>query len=164
MENQQSDIKLSGLLFEESDYVLLERTEYLKEYLSYVMKDLRTQANLSQAELAEVLGVKQPAVAKLEKADRQHDIESVMRYLHAVGGELTVGVKYKDRFYQVTEPSKTVIVDVPEPICRESLSCRMDVRSYVHEALGDYQLQGQAIIDNFFQVDYVDEEPEVIAS
>ncbi|GAA5513054.1 hypothetical protein Dcar01_01780 [Deinococcus carri] len=150
MNSQQSDLKLSGLLFQDSEHVLVERITYLKEYLSYVMKELRSQAELSQADIAEVLGVKQPAVAKLEKADRQHDIESVMRYLHAVGAELTVGVKRDDRFYQVSEPSNTVIVDVPEDICGESQRCQMDVRSYVHDALDHYCLEGQNTAAEWF--------------
>ena len=150
MDSRHSDIRLSGLVFQDSEHIVFERITYLKEYLSYVMKELRSKAELSQADIAEVLGVKQPAVAKLEKADRQHDIESVIRYLHAVGAELTVGIKSNDQFYQVSEPSNTVIVDVPETVCKESLRCQMGVRSYVHEALEHYCLEGQSTAVDWF--------------
>jgi transcriptional regulator with XRE-family HTH domain len=156
--NTKSDIKFSKPLFNDSNAILFDRTEYIKEYLGFVMKDIRECEDLSQSDLAERLGVKQPAVAKLEKTDRHHDIESVMKYLHVLGAELTVGVRYKDQFYQVSEPSSTVIVDVPKELCEEAQHCQMDVRSYVHEALGHYYTQGQGLVDQIFDIDFSSEE------
>jgi transcriptional regulator with XRE-family HTH domain len=52
---------------------------------------LREQAGLSQRELAERLGVKQPRVAAIEKA-RNVTIDVLERYVEALGGKLQVTV------------------------------------------------------------------------
>ena len=52
---------------------------------------LREQAGLSQRELAERLGVKQPRVAAIEKA-RNVTIDVLERYVDALGGTLHVTV------------------------------------------------------------------------
>lgn len=52
---------------------------------------LREQAGLSQRELAERLGVKQPRVAAIEKA-RNVTIDVLERYVDALGGKLQVTV------------------------------------------------------------------------
>jgi transcriptional regulator with XRE-family HTH domain len=52
---------------------------------------LREQAGLSQRELAERLGVKQPRVAAIEKA-RNVTIDVLERYVDALGGKLQVNV------------------------------------------------------------------------
>jgi transcriptional regulator with XRE-family HTH domain len=52
---------------------------------------LREQAGLSQRELADRLGVKQPRVAAIEKA-RNVTIDVLERYVDALGGKLQVTV------------------------------------------------------------------------
>jgi transcriptional regulator with XRE-family HTH domain len=52
---------------------------------------LREQAGLSQRELADRLGVKQPRVAAIEKA-RNVTIDVLDRYVGALGGQLQVSV------------------------------------------------------------------------
>jgi transcriptional regulator with XRE-family HTH domain len=52
---------------------------------------LREQAGLSQRELAERLGVKQPRIAAIEKA-RNVTIDVLERYVDALGGTLQVTV------------------------------------------------------------------------
>lgn len=52
---------------------------------------LREQAGLSQRELADRLGVKQPRVAAIEKA-RNVTIDVLERYVAALGGKLQVTV------------------------------------------------------------------------
>ena len=52
---------------------------------------LREQAGLSQRELADRLGVKQPRVAAIEKA-RNVTIDVLERYVGALGGQLQVTV------------------------------------------------------------------------
>jgi predicted XRE-type DNA-binding protein len=55
---------------------------------------LREHAGLSQTALAGVLGVSQPAVAKLESADnvKTAKIETLARYVAALGGRLRVQI------------------------------------------------------------------------
>lgn len=69
---------------------------------------LREQAGLSQRELAERLGVKQPRVAAIEKA-KNVTIDVLERYVDALGGTLQVTVvKGKRRIPLLgTPPAKT---------------------------------------------------------
>jgi transcriptional regulator with XRE-family HTH domain len=109
MTQYQGDLKLNNHLSDDPEMILFERLEHLKQYLSFTMHILRENAGLTQAELAERLGVKQSAVSKLENPEKQHDLESMMRYLHALDAELVMGIKAGDTFYQVTDLSDTVI-------------------------------------------------------
>ena len=54
---------------------------------------LREELNLSQAELAKAMGVKQPTIAKMEQADNDPRLSTLKRYVAALGGELSIDVK-----------------------------------------------------------------------
>jgi transcriptional regulator with XRE-family HTH domain len=70
-----------------------ERVAEIEEELRLAagLTALREQAGLSQRELAERLGVKQPRVAAIEKA-RNVTIDVLGRYVDALGGKLQVTV------------------------------------------------------------------------
>jgi transcriptional regulator with XRE-family HTH domain len=70
-----------------------ERVAEIEEELRLAagLTALREQAGLSQRELAERLGVKQPRVAAIEKA-RNVTIDVLERYVDALGGKLQVTV------------------------------------------------------------------------
>lgn len=70
-----------------------ERVTEIEEELRLAagLTALREQAGLSQRELAERLGVKQPRVAAIEKA-RNVTIHVLERYVDALGGKLQVTV------------------------------------------------------------------------
>lgn len=53
---------------------------------------LREELSVSQTHLAEVLGVKQPSVAKMENVDNDPKLSTLRRYIAALGGELTLNV------------------------------------------------------------------------
>lgn len=53
---------------------------------------LRTEAGLTQAELAERMGTTQSAVARMEGGGTRPTLESLEKLASAVGGELVVGV------------------------------------------------------------------------
>ena len=53
---------------------------------------LRTEAGLTQAELAERMGTTQSAVARLEGGGTRPTLETLEKVAVAVGGELVVGV------------------------------------------------------------------------
>lgn len=53
---------------DDPEVVLAGKLEYLRVYLTDAMRELRTKAGLTQAQLAEKLGVQQAAVSKLEPA------------------------------------------------------------------------------------------------
>jgi transcriptional regulator with XRE-family HTH domain len=70
-----------------------ERVAEIEEELRLAagLTALREQAGLSQRELAERLGVRQPRVAAIEKA-RNVTIDVLERYVDALGGKLQVSV------------------------------------------------------------------------
>lgn len=57
---------------------------------------LREQMNMTQSELANALGVKQPTVSDMEKPGRDIRLSSLKRYVEAAGGKLRVNVELPD--------------------------------------------------------------------
>jgi transcriptional regulator with XRE-family HTH domain len=68
------------------------RTDELhQEYLA--LRTLRKKLNLTQGEMAERLGVKQPSISKLEHGDRRLTLETLSDIITALGGEWEINVK-----------------------------------------------------------------------
>lgn len=68
--------------------------ELIAEYMT--LQDIRKARELTQERMAELLGVRQDSVSKLEK--RTDLLLSTLRgYLNAMGGELELVVKFGDR-------------------------------------------------------------------
>jgi predicted XRE-type DNA-binding protein len=64
--------------------------ELLSELL---LSEIREQAGKSQRQVADVLGIKQPSLSKLEKqSDMQ--ISTLRRIVNALGGELEVSARF----------------------------------------------------------------------
>ena len=53
---------------------------------------LRDELNISQTELATLMGIKQPSVARIEQADNDPRLSTLKRYVQALGGELSLDV------------------------------------------------------------------------
>ena len=53
---------------------------------------LRDELNISQTEMATMMGVKQPSVARMEQADNDPRLSTLKRYVKALGGELSLDV------------------------------------------------------------------------
>lgn len=60
------------------------------------LEELRKARALSQGQVAEALGVGQPAVAKLEKRADVH-VGNLRRYVEALGGSLEITAKFPER-------------------------------------------------------------------
>jgi transcriptional regulator with XRE-family HTH domain len=69
----------------------------------------RKAKGLSQADLAERLGVSQSWVSKLENPDIAHTFESILEYLQAVGADLDMEIRAGSEQFTVAraEPAKT---------------------------------------------------------
>lgn len=65
------------------------------------LAELRQARALSQEELARVLGVKQPAVAKLEKRADMY-VSNLRRYIEAMGGTLEITAKFPGATVTIT--------------------------------------------------------------
>jgi len=99
------------------------------------MREIRNKAGLTQTQLAEKLGVQQAAVSKLESALKEHELESVLYYLHALGADLLVAVKQGDDLYQVSDNEGVLLVDIPDVVAQNALAANMSVREYVRVAV-----------------------------
>lgn len=74
----------------ESQARIAEKVEALRQTVTLSM--LREELNLSQAELAAAMGVKQPTVAKMEQAENDPRLSTLRRYVAALGGEICIDV------------------------------------------------------------------------
>ncbi|MRS15741.1 helix-turn-helix domain-containing protein [Enterobacteriaceae bacterium RIT691] len=74
----------------EAQCCVAEKVEALRQ--TVVLTQLREELNLSQAQLAEAMGVKQPTVARMEQPDNDPRLSTLKRYVAALGGELTIDV------------------------------------------------------------------------
>jgi len=74
----------------ESQARIAEKVETLRQAVTLSM--LREELNLSQAELAAAMGVKQPTVAKMEQAENDPRLSTLRRYVTALGGEISIDV------------------------------------------------------------------------
>lgn len=69
---------------------ILKKVEVLKQ--NVLLSQLREELNLSQTELANEMGVKQPTLAKIEQPDNDPRLSTLKRYVTALGGELIIDV------------------------------------------------------------------------
>lgn len=75
----------------------------LAEVRAYRLRELREQAGLTQAQLAERIGVGQRRVSKIEHGDLDSTkIGTIRSYLEAVGGELSIEYVMGEMRVQVT--------------------------------------------------------------
>ncbi len=74
--------------------------EFRKEYgaleeefaLIEAMIEARTQANMTQADVAKAMGVSQPRVARIESG-KNVSLETLRRYAKATGGKLKISIE-----------------------------------------------------------------------
>jgi DNA-binding XRE family transcriptional regulator len=66
------------------------------------LADLRRAREISQEELARVLGVNQPAVAKLEKRTDIY-VSNLRRYIEAMGGALEITARFPGATVTITD-------------------------------------------------------------
>ncbi|MBW4604536.1 MAG: helix-turn-helix transcriptional regulator [Calothrix sp. FI2-JRJ7] len=129
---------LNQPLGDDPEVVLAGKLEYLRLYLTDAMRELRSKAGLTQAQLAEKLGVQQAAVSKLESALKDHELESVVNYLHALDADLLVAVKQGKDLYQASNNEEVLLVDVPISVAQLASTAGMSAREYAHTAIDSY--------------------------
>jgi transcriptional regulator with XRE-family HTH domain len=60
-----------------------------------LLQELRAKRHVTQNELAERLGIRQPTVSKIERRE-DVNLSTLRRYVEALGGELHVTAKFAD--------------------------------------------------------------------
>lgn len=76
-----------------------EKIAYLTKELieeEMTLRDLRKRRNLTQAEIAPLLGIKQENVSRLERRNNIH-LSTLKDYIYAVGGKLHLIVEFPDQ-------------------------------------------------------------------
>ncbi|GAA3828540.1 MULTISPECIES: helix-turn-helix transcriptional regulator [Amycolatopsis] len=89
--------------------VMADAAEATQAYvLGFRLAQLREDAGVSQTELARRMGVSQPRISQLEQGDpRQMELDTIARYVAALGGRLRVVADFDDHDVTVsaTEPA-----------------------------------------------------------
>lgn len=95
------------------EYLASETPEFRKEVekmtsemaMEYSLSKLREELEMSQKEVAKNLNVTQPAVSKIEKNAEDVKLSTLIRYVNALGGHLSLQV--------VLPTGKGVIIPLP---------------------------------------------------
>jgi len=136
---------LNRKVSDDPEVILAGKLEYLRLYLTDAMRELRTKTGLTQAQLAQKLGVQQAAVSKLESALKEHELESVLKYLHTLGADLLVALKQGEELYQVSDKESGVLVDVPVEVQDLASAVGMSPRKYVQAAIRHFSQQAVSV-------------------
>ena len=139
---------LNRKISDDPEVILAGKLEYVRLYLTDAMRELRVIAGLTQAQLAKQLGVQQAAVSKLESALKDHELESVLHYLHTLGADLLVSVKQGEELYQVSDNEDVVLLDIPMKAAEYAKEKRMNLREYVHAAIQHFSQQSVSVIES----------------
>ncbi|HBV91065.1 helix-turn-helix transcriptional regulator [Pantoea agglomerans] len=75
----------------ESRERIAKKVDAMRQVIALHM--LREELNLSQTEMAQAMGVKQPTIARMEQADNDPRLSTLKRYVTALGGEISIDVK-----------------------------------------------------------------------
>lgn len=118
------------------DFEHASKLAHLRLELALVMQTLRSTAGLTQAELAQRLGVNQPAIAKLERVG-DHKIENVLRYLGELDADLLVAVRQGSDVVQVSDDREHLLVALPREVDDWAAAADSDLDAFVMEALRD---------------------------
>lgn len=124
------------------DFEHAAKLTHLRLELALAMQTLRASAGLTQAELADRMGVNQPAIAKLERVG-EHKIENVLRYLNELDADLLVAVRQGDDVVQVSDDREHLLVAVPREVDDWAAVAGMDLDEFVMHALRDAHAKTQ---------------------
>ena len=93
------------------------KKEALRISLTDAMRKARKRAELTQGEVAERLGVSQSWVSKLESANYDHQVESIVAYLDALGADLTLAIHGEDEVLSIdTESAMSKVTQTLGPL------------------------------------------------
>jgi DNA-binding XRE family transcriptional regulator len=101
---------LERLVGDDPELALLLAQERLRVRVTDGMQRARQLRGLTQAELAERMGISQGRVSRLESVHYDRRLDSLAAHLHAVGAELLMAIKVGDQLIQVARPPGTQVV------------------------------------------------------
>lgn len=83
--------------------------ERLRVRLTDGLRSVRTARGLSQADVADRLGITQGRVSRLESADFDRRLDSIAAYMHAVGAKVVLAFEVDGRLFPVMVPDNVRI-------------------------------------------------------
>lgn len=88
---------LSEILANEKPEVVAHAKELATEMLLNIhLAELRERVELTQQQIAQAMGVKQPTIAGMEKVGQDIKLSSLKKYVEATGGKLRLDVEMPD--------------------------------------------------------------------
>lgn len=84
------------LASEKPDVVAAAREKAEVILLNIHLAELRERVQKTQVDVAQLLDIKQPTVAGMEKPGRDLKISSLKRYVEAIGGKLRLDIELPD--------------------------------------------------------------------
>lgn len=84
------------IAIEKPEIVKIAQEKAEEILLNIHLAELRELVQKTQVDLANVLGIKQPTVAEMEKPGRDLKLSSLKRYVEATGGKLRLDVELPD--------------------------------------------------------------------
>jgi transcriptional regulator with XRE-family HTH domain len=80
------------------DRVAAHREKLDAEVRAYRLAEIRKEQDLTQAEVADLIGITQPNVSRLEKGELESTgISTIRAYVEALGGKLRMVADFGDR-------------------------------------------------------------------
>jgi DNA-binding XRE family transcriptional regulator len=119
---------LERLVGDDPELALLLAQERLRVRLTDGMQRARQLRGLTQAELAERMGISQGRVSRLESVHYDRRLDSVAAHLHAVGAELLMAIKVGDQLIQVARPPGTQVVATSDGLGLKVEAVTVDAR------------------------------------
>jgi len=107
---------LERLLGDDPEAALLLAQERLRVQVTDGMRRARQLRGLSQAELAERMGISQGRVSRVESVHHDRRLDSLAAHLHGVGAELLLAFKVGDQLIQVARPAGTQVVPTSDGV------------------------------------------------
>lgn len=109
---------------------LAAREEEVQLHLARALRLARESVGMTQATVAEASGLRQSMVSRLEKADHNPTLQTVLKYLNAVGAELVVSLLVGDGAFPATEAADRSVT-VPCHVARQAASSGLTLREHV---------------------------------
>lgn len=61
--------------------------------IAYQLKELRQNKQITQQQLAEMIGIDKTQISKIERGSRNLTIETIARVVHALGGTFSLNIQ-----------------------------------------------------------------------
>jgi DNA-binding XRE family transcriptional regulator len=119
---------LERLVGDDPELALLLAQERLRVRVTDGMQRARQLRGLTQAELAERMGISQGRVSRLESVHYDRRLDSLAAHLHAVGAELLMAIKVGDQLIQVARPPGTQVVATSDGLGLKVAAVTVDAR------------------------------------